>query len=210
MAQQDALSQPLKQIFSGLKAEAGSETHIVDILDLFGKIVGCLQDTATRLDSATAQELAKIKARIGDSVDKVTHLSSWDRSRLHEAGCELDAVVTATETATNTIMENAEVILEADATTPETYAETVNAAVMQIFEACSFQDITGQRIAKVVGILGDIENRLSEILDAIGIIQPSEETPLSDAEKRKQDLLLYGPAKEGEGATQDEIDALFD
>ena len=68
------------------------------------------------------------------------------------SGLELEAVVQATETAANQIMEAAEVIgdwVHSDRRDPAdlaVVAEKVNA----IFEACTFQDITGQRIRRAI------------------------------------------------------------
>src|SRR3546814_114085 len=73
---------------------------------------------------------------------------------------ELDAVVGATEEATGRILDAAEQI--------QTIAEGLDQAVQNqlvdlvtgIFEACNFQDITGQRISKVVRTLKHIETKI--------------------------------------------------
>ena len=49
----------------------------------------------------------------------------------------------ATEQASNTIMECAEALMGADASDPAAYKALVDEKMMVIFEACSFQDITG-------------------------------------------------------------------
>src|SRR3546814_14624186 len=64
--------------------------------------------------------------------------------RLPDALLQMDAVVQATEQATNTIMEAAEQIMAADPSDGEAFKAFVNDACMRIFEACSFPDITGQ------------------------------------------------------------------
>ena len=79
---------------------------------------------------------------------------------------------------------------------------------MRIFEACSFQDITGQRVTKVVKTLSHIDERLTTLLAALGAeladipVEP-ENQPEGDA------ALMTGPALEGEGIDQDEVDALL-
>jgi chemotaxis protein CheZ len=108
-------------------------------------------------------------------------------------------------------MESAEAILDADTSDAEAYQQLVNDKVMVIFEACSFQDITGQRISKVVETLEHIESRVSRFASAIGA--EDTEQPSSEKEdkrkKRKKDLILNGPAMDGEGVSQDDIDALL-
>lgn len=132
-----------------------------------------------------------------------THLPTAER--------ELDAVVTATEDATNLIMESAEAIIAADASDPAAYKELVDSHVMRIFEACSFQDITGQRISKVVETLKIIDERVGRLAGRLKV--EDAEGPASEAEaeraKRRDELLLNGPAAAGEAIAQDAVDALF-
>lgn len=126
------------------------------------------------------------------------------QEKLPRAGKELDAIVEATETATNQIMNAAEKILSAKVTD----ADVVNDACMEIFEACSFQDITGQRISKVVTTLNYIEDYLARLTKAWGH-QTDSATELG-ARSDDDSQLLNGPALAGEGVNQGDIDTLFD
>ena len=79
---------------------------------------------------------------------------------------------------------------------------------MEIFEACSFQDITGQRISKVVSTLEYIETYLDKLTSAWGHEgnEPSEE-PVEELDEEA--ALLNGPALVGEGVDQDYVDDMF-
>ena len=132
-------------------------------------------------------------------------------SRIPSAGEELGAIVQATENATNTIMECAEALMAADASDPAAYKALVDEKMMIIFEACSFQDITGQRIAKVVETLQHIEQRVARFAD---VMQAKDiEGFLSEHERaraeRKEKLLLNGPQLAGEGVDQSDVDKMF-
>jgi chemotaxis protein CheZ len=127
--------------------------------------------------------------------------------KLPRAGKELDAIVKATEEATNTIMEAAEEIMGGDPDDPGAYKSMVDDACMRIFEACSFQDITGQRVNKVVETIQYVEERLNSLQNAWG-------PDLGDAPAEEDGLdgeaaLLNGPALEGEGVKQDDVDAIL-
>jgi len=125
-------------------------------------------------------------------------------SQIPRAGQELDAIVKATESATNTIMEAAEEIM-ADANG----SDAINDACMRIFEACSFQDITGQRVTKVIGTLEYIEDRLGALQSAWG---PDLEDPPANTELASGDDeagLLNGPQLDGDGVSQDDVDRLL-
>ena len=121
---------------------------------------------------------------------------------LPTAGNELDAVVEMTESASHTIMEAAEGIMAFDGDDPDAYRGFVEGEMMKVIEACAFQDITGQRISKVVATLNLIEKRL------IGF---AEEHPkmASDDTAPSDDDLLNGPALDGDGLAQSDIDALL-
>jgi chemotaxis protein CheZ len=104
-------------------------------------------------------QLSRIHEQIASVVARPTQAS-------YNSGLELEAVVHATENAANQIMEAAEVIgdwVHGDRTDPaglEMVAEKVNA----IFEACTFQDITGQRIRRAIEHLQRVENMLTDII----------------------------------------------
>jgi chemotaxis protein CheZ len=119
--------------------------------------------------------------------------------KLPRAGKELEAIVKATEEATGTIMDAAEAIMGADPT------DAVMDNCTRIIEACAFQDITGQRITKVVHTLTTIEDRLHSLDNAWGGVRDSKLV-----EPPGEERYLNGPALEGEGHDQAGIDALFD
>ena len=132
-------------------------------------------------------------------------------ARVDEATGELDAIVEATETATSTILEAAEhmdtvaadvAALDDGSAKAMAQSEKIGELTAEIFTACSFQDITGQRISKVVAVLKELEQRTADLLgdDAI---QSTPKSTDPDAH------LLNGPAAAGEGVDQDAVDAMF-
>jgi chemotaxis protein CheZ len=120
---------------------------------------------------------------------------------------ELDAVVRDTERATESIMSEAEKLMSIEPADLAAYKADVDAAMMRIFEACSFQDLTGQRVTKVISTLRHIEDRVTRFADALGVKDSAQKETTEDARKREQ--LLNGPAANGPATSQDDIDALF-
>lgn len=131
--------------------------------------------------------------------------------KIPAAGQQLAAVVSSTEGATHEIMTIAESVLAADASDPAAYKELVDREMMALFEACAFQDLTGQRISRVVKTLEQIEARVARfasytgIKDQAGHANSAEE---QDAERKKK-LLLHGPVGEDQGNSQPAIDQLL-
>jgi chemotaxis protein CheZ len=134
------------------------------------------------------------------------------RDRLPTVHQELGSIVTATASATHTIMTAAEEVLGSPERTGDSYRTQVETKLLEIFEACSFQDITGQRIGRVMDSLNQLEKRLGRFADAVNArdtnVAPDPEETLRQA--RREMLLLNGPQDEGSGIAQDDIDKLFD
>lgn len=130
---------------------------------------------------------------------------------------ELDAIVTATERATNAILESAEKVdLLAEQvqstgsdTTSRQLAGDIRDTVITMFEACNFQDITGQRISKVVKTLQFIEDRINRMIDIWGE-ETFDNIQTSQEEIDEESKLLNGPQLANQGVTQADIDKLFD
>lgn len=131
---------------------------------------------------------------------------------------ELDAIVTATEGATNSIMENVEqmedIITEVRAQTSDPkilgLLDHVPEKTGAIFEACAFQDITGQRITKVVKSIQFIETRVNALIDMWGAKELTKMDPPED-EKADDEYqkYLHGPQLDGQGVSQADVDAMF-
>jgi chemotaxis protein CheZ len=186
---------------------------LVDVVHLAEITAESLQTFFEIMDAAVYRELREIAEYIASMRNEIGALQVHElkESRIPAAGLELDAIVKATETATNTIMTSAETVMAADASDPEVFKTLVDSRMLDIFEACSFQDITGQRIAKVVETLQHIESRVSRFAAAVhtkdmsGVLSEHER----EREERKQRLLIHGPQLEGEGIAQTEVDQLF-
>jgi chemotaxis protein CheZ len=122
---------------------------------------------------------------------------------------ELDAIVGATEAATNEIMDSAEHLESLSPMMDPQVAERLTEITTRIFEACTFQDITGQRITKVVKMLKEIEGRVENLVRAFGSdMDAPAGKPESSAAPSDQDL-LNGPQLPSNAADQAEIDRLL-
>ena len=184
-----------------------------DIISLAEVAAQSLQSFFQAMDAKVYRELREIAGYIESMRTEIGALQVNDlkNTRIPSAGEELGAIVKATENATNTIMECAEALMGADASDAAAYKALVDEKMMIIFEACSFQDITGQRIAKVVETLQHIEQRVARFADVMnakdldGFLNENERA----RNERKQKLLLNGPQLAGEGVDQSDVDKMF-
>ena len=193
----------VESVFASISGDHASLNH---------RLHADIEALANYINAAKA-EISEIKA------DKI------NKEFLPEASDQLIAIVGATEQATNDIFEAVELIEElTEKMTPKT-AERVTEAVTRVYEACSFQDITGQRVSKVVTALQNVEAKVHALLQAFGEESGAEgretalgvpgapgapgtsvdgATPASSDEE-----LMTGPQIPGEANSQDDIDALL-
>lgn len=178
-----------------------------------------IQKEATSLEVLRA-ELQSMAAHIQTAKQEIAALHEKDykvessANRIVTATSELDQIVQATERATSDILNAAERVMEIAGTLPAELAEQgqiLTDQATEIFTACSFQDITGQRISKVVNTLRYIDQRVAAMVeiwgaDALTSVKPAA-APAADG--RADSHLLNGPSMPGQGRTQDEIDALL-
>lgn len=122
---------------------------------------------------------------------------------------ELDAIVAMTESATNTIMEACESIQKTLHEVPYGKAVELENEIIRIVEACTFQDITGQRITKITKALSAIEKRANELADILEKNFASDPANTNPA-PGESDSLMNGPQLPGQGISQDDIDKLLD
>ncbi len=131
----------------------------------------------------------------------------------------LDAIVESTAQATDTIlsaMEGIDEFVEQLRAHPEpsgidSLCDSITTKTMEALEACSFQDLTGQRINKIVGSMKFVEERVNAMADLCGREEVQALTDQWELPQQIDDgVALEGPQRAGQGISQDEIDHLFD
>ena len=168
------------------------------------------------------KELDLIQAAIDDTKQEIAtlHVTGFRGPEMRRVTDELDAIVGGTESATEHILNAAEEIdqcantLSAMVKTQQeqNLARDIRERTVQIFESCNFQDLTGQRIGKVVATLKFIEVHIVKMMDIWGGIDALKDfAPVAIAERSGDAKLLNGPKLDEESghASQHDIDALF-
>lgn len=181
-----------------------SRTEVVQIIQSVMTNVGADTDANRKLQS----ELKVLRDYIENMRSELAQMRSIEISHNHipTATDELDAVVGETAKATGAIMDACEKIEKAAGEIGGEKGDLLTNSVTSIYEACGFQDITGQRITKVVKTLKNIENKVGEILSAFGHAMPGGEEAAPEKEKA---TLLNGPALGGPAVSQSDIDKLL-
>jgi chemotaxis protein CheZ len=188
-------------------------------------------DAARLLESYQVQiaEMQKLKSELVIIHNAITrtkqeiatlHVTGFHGQHMSRMTHELDAVVSGTEQATQTILAMVEDIDQLASTMIEQgkddaekeMGREIQDRVVKVFEACNFQDITGQRISKVVNTWKFIEGHVAQMMEIWGGIDAFKEfIPEAPPEPEGDDALLNGPKLEEDAghASQDDIDALF-
>ena len=165
-------------------------------------------DEPSQFDTRLLADLASLSATIAAARREVAALQVDDLTQreIPTATDELDAVVAHTAVATECILEVCEALDQLsdapDSGIPGAVRQALQAATTRIYEACSFQDITGQRIAKVVGALKTIDTRLEGIVRAFGARFPTKPVAVESS-------LLNGPQLPVHAMGQSDVDRLL-
>lgn len=212
-----------------------AEAHLAEILATVQDLKRFLdpaQKVATDVIDAYRAEIAQVyqlraeldtmKEAISSTKREIASLYRSDNEGkgMRRVAGELDAVVGATELATTSILSGLEDI--------ENHAQMLRAMgvdqsgndhvgqilerVVTMYEACNFQDLTGQRITKIVSVLKFVEERCDRMIEVWGGLDAFKDLVEQEARADEESALLNGPKlAEDEGhVSQDDIDSLFD
>ncbi len=156
-------------------------------------------------------ELSLIHEAISGEADEARPRGGRHGSSMTRIAHELDAVVNTAEQATQRILAAAEEIDQAAGSLAaalkgkheQGLAQDIQDLVIKIFEACNFQDLAGQRVAKVLATMNFVEEHITRVLDEI------KRAP--SAARLDGTQYLHGPRLDFDGghATQDDIDVMF-
>jgi chemotaxis protein CheZ len=201
----------LKRKLTEIRAEQ-SEVGSGMITEVVRAVLTTVSHDLTAKEASLLREVEELGQMIANTKSEIAALRVDDITD-HDipfATDELDAIVAHTAHATDAILESCELLDEVAATVSGEPAAKLQAAVTKIYEACSFQDITGQRITKVVTTLKTIEGKVAHIISAFGASAASGASGQASANRPGTDAdLLNGPQLPMHAMDQSDIDKLL-
>lgn len=217
----------LRQRLDTAFAEAAQPLSRDEVTDIVRNILGSMDGDISATDLRLYKEVVDLAKYIETAKQEIAALQPAEirDEHIRTATDELDAVIGATEKATFAIFDACDAIGAIAGQTDAGTSAKLNDQITAIYEACNFQDITGQRISKVVRTLKHIESKVDMIVAAFGsevrqnhaprlaklAAEEAEAAvhfePMSAEEADQQ--LLHGPQLPGNAMDQDEIDRLL-
>ncbi len=175
-----------------------------------------------KLEGRDSKRLSENLEALFSYVQRVrTEIASLNQSgdgedKFATMGEQLDGVIEATKDASDSIMEAVEKSNEAVAKLRESITDSELTEVLEdiennnnaVFEACAFQDITGQRVTKIVKSVSYVEDRVNALREIWGDDE-LDKVELAVVEFSEDEKLLHGPQSKAVAISQDEIDKLF-
>jgi chemotaxis protein CheZ len=167
------------------------------------------------LDARQKQPLVEILQYISDYIGRTRSeicalRPTKDGEKFSSSTDELEEVVQETADAAGSIMTAAEAIEAIALKLPQPTSDELMAAVTKIYEASAFQDITGQRITKVVRVIQNAEKRIEALLC---FCSDSELKPCGSGcgnhGTPPDDTLLNGPQTQKTANSQSDIDRML-
>jgi chemotaxis protein CheZ len=180
------------------------------VTDIVRAVLSTISDELTANEAGLLREVEELARTISTAKSEIAALRVNDITG-HDipfATDELDAIVGHTARATHAILESCELLDEVATTVSGVPAVKLQDATTRIYEACGFQDITGQRITKIVATLKAIEGKVAHIIATFGpgitqAVKQQGTGVISEAD------LLNGPQLPAQAMDQSDIDKLL-
>ncbi len=170
--------------------------------------MGSLKRELALIHETIARNKRELSLLIGDGNER----------KMARAADELRASVDGMDYATQKILKSVEVIDDSAkalaAAQKSDYerglALEIQEHVVQVYEACNFQDVVGQRIGNVIGTMTMVEDHVAAVIDRCNAIGERNETP-AQAKSAQGHGLLNGPKLDGDSGhvSQRDVDEMF-
>lgn len=189
--------------------EAPTET----LMEVVDAVLSTMRGDLSAPEAVLLTEIEDLARTIATARAEIAAIGVDDISSSHipSATDELDAIVAHTAAATDSILEVCETLDDvataltaAGDSAGQLSAAKLQEATTKIYEACSFQDITGQRISKVVATLKAIDQKIATIRTTFDCRPESNIAPSAE-----EALLLNGPQLPALAMGQNDIDQLL-
>ncbi len=210
----------LQQEIQSANAARAKPLSPEDVAGIVRQVIGSLQGDVSAADLKFYTELEDLARYIRQAKQEIAAIKPEDISTdfIPNATDELDAVVGATEEATNSIMDVCDTISSVADTCSEDVKEKLISCTTRIYEACNFQDVTGQRITKVVEALKHIDTKIEALVKAMGekvnrkggatTVEPVLKHIHATTATVKEEN-ISGPSLPQDAISQDDIDKLL-
>ena len=203
----------LEMRLDAIRRELGETVRVDQVGEVVRSLLDSIGGDISAGDLRLYREVESLSHYIHAAREEIAALRPGDiKNRfIASATDELDAIVGATEAATNEIMDAAESLEELAPGLDPAAGEKLAEIITRVYEACTFQDITGQRITKVVKALKEIEDRVEGLVHMFGAEYDGKDpaTKEATASTSRDEHLLNGPQLPATAANQADIDALL-
>ncbi len=185
-----------------------------------------LRALAEQRDSVAAEAVDLLKRELTTIRDTIMRnnrelgllINDGKERRMLRAADELRASVDGMDNATQKILSSVELIDDSARALASSLkndyerglAQDIQDHVVQIYEACNFQDLAGQRISNVLSIMTMLEDQIASVLDRFSTVTGASQSP-GKATFASDNALLNGPKLDDDTghASQADIDAMF-
>jgi chemotaxis protein CheZ len=208
----------VERMHVGSHAGAHEHHHVVDELKALRALAELRDSGASDAVQSLKRELALMRDTIARNTRELSALIEDGKGRhLARAADELRASVDGMDHATQKILSAVELIDDGARSLTSSLkndyerglAQDIQDQVVQIYEACNFQDLAGQRISNVIGIMTMVEDQIAAMVERCNTVTGASPTSAQVASACE---LLNGPKLDGDSghASQHDIDKMFD
>jgi len=209
----------VEQMHAGSHAGVHEHRHVVDEIKALRALAERRDSGASDAAQSLKRELALMHETISrNRRDLGTLIDDGKGRTMARAADELRASVDGMDHATQKILSSVELIDDGAKSLASSLksdydrglAQDIQDHVMKIYEACNFQDLAGQRISNVIGIMTMVEDQVAAMIERCNTVTGALQSPAKTGASARK--LLNGPKLDGDDghASQCDIDKMFD
>jgi chemotaxis protein CheZ len=199
-------------LFNKLQSLQNSNSGIIDMNHIDVIIAQFLEILKYYLTNSQKEEIyyqiENILLQISELKKDISNLNAeiLHDNFIPEMEIELESIIMQTEESVSGILDTVDKISEiAKKIQDDQIRGALLHKVTKILELCNFQDLTGQRIQKIIYHLSKIESIIFKMLHAL---RPENELKIPDHDEKNKSL-LNGPQKKEDTPSQEDIDQFF-
>ena len=207
----------VERMHAGSYAGAHEHRHVVDELKALRALAEQRDSGASDAVQSLKRELALIRDTIARNTRELgTLIDDGKERRMARAADELRASVDGMDHATQKILAAVELIDDGARSLASSLkndyerglAQDIQDHVVKIYEACNFQDLAGQRISSVIGIMTMVEDQIAAMIERCDTVTGASPSYAKAVPARE---LLNGPKLDDDAghASQCDIDKMF-
>lgn len=181
------------------------------VIRIIGSVIDKVEKESHFPRDLISKELWELHQAIEETRSEISAMRPTDigGKDIPSATDQLDAITESVGQATGGIMDNCEKISQVAEGLDDAQQNEILGYITNIYEHCTFHDLTTQRINKIISTLKNIDAKVNNLMEVMGTHHEAEDGGSTYSAEEQGDPLLNGPQLPDDAMSQEDIDRLL-